>query len=218
MVAMNDINSFVKDPARLIELCRDVIAKMDSIEVSDVRTAESSTMDSQLREIAKAIERLEKSGVPIPDALRSEKTRLVAAISIADDATAALKRLGDQLVDTVKDIRVRLTRRQPQAMQMKPSPERSSQDRLPRSVLREEIIVALKMLGGSAPMRTVFEEMTHQLEGRFLPGDLVWYDTGKSRGLVWERAAWEERARLIESDVICHDSPRGIWKLCEVGK
>jgi hypothetical protein len=62
-----------------------VIDRLDS-GADDTDIGEQET---QLREIAKAIERLEKAGVTVPDVLRAEKTRLAAALSIHADATQA---------------------------------------------------------------------------------------------------------------------------------
>ena len=70
MSSDSDIVRFVKDPSLLIELCRKVIDQL-KITAGD---PETGTMQVQLREIAKAIERLENIGVSVPDSLRSEKT------------------------------------------------------------------------------------------------------------------------------------------------
>ena len=44
-------------------------------------------MEAQLREIARAIDKLDKLGVPVPDALRAEKTRLAAALGVSAEAS-----------------------------------------------------------------------------------------------------------------------------------
>ena len=66
-----EVERYVKDPSLLIELCREVIDRLDAGSNDDDTTA----MEAQLREIARTIEKLEKMGVPVPDALRAEKTR-----------------------------------------------------------------------------------------------------------------------------------------------
>ena len=48
---------FVKDPGLLVELCREVIDELDS----GVYDSDVGTRETQLREIAKTIERLEKA-------------------------------------------------------------------------------------------------------------------------------------------------------------
>jgi hypothetical protein len=69
-----DIDGFVKDPNLLTELCREVIDRIDS----GPDNSKTSEKEAQLQEIAKAVERLEKKSVAVPDALRAEKTRLAA--------------------------------------------------------------------------------------------------------------------------------------------
>jgi hypothetical protein len=71
-----DIDCFVKDPRLLIELCRDVIDRIDC----SPNDAKAREREAQLREIAKAVENLEKMGVPVPDVLRAEKTRIAAEL------------------------------------------------------------------------------------------------------------------------------------------
>jgi hypothetical protein len=77
-----DIDRFVKDPTMLVELCREVIDQLDASS-DDAVVAEQ---EAQLRAIAKAVEQLEKSGVTVPDPLRTEKTRLAASLAVHTDA------------------------------------------------------------------------------------------------------------------------------------
>ena len=88
-----DIDRFVKDPSLLIELCHEVIDRLDS-GPEDPKTREK---EAQLREIAKAGEKLEKMGVAVPDALRAEKTRLAAELGIQTQAEQALHHMADEL-------------------------------------------------------------------------------------------------------------------------
>ena len=53
----------------------------------------------QLRAIAKAVEQLEKAGVAVPEPLRAEKTRIVAAIAVHREARQALAQLADELTE-----------------------------------------------------------------------------------------------------------------------
>ena len=62
----NEVERYVKDPSRLVELCREVIDRLDA----EVDNSDTAAMEAQLREIARAIDKLEKLGVQVPDALR----------------------------------------------------------------------------------------------------------------------------------------------------
>ena len=72
------IDRFIKDPSLLVELCREVIDEV----AAGTGDSDVGERETQLREIAKAIERLEKAGVAVPDVLRGEKTRLAASLAV----------------------------------------------------------------------------------------------------------------------------------------
>ena len=74
-----DIDRFVIDPSLLIELCRDVIDRIDCAPGK----ANTSEKEAQLREIAKAVEKLEKMGVPVPDTLRGWRRTWVPRPSLS---------------------------------------------------------------------------------------------------------------------------------------
>lgn len=203
-----DIEQFVKDPSRLVELCRDVIDQLDASS-EDVAVPEQ---EAQLRAIAKAIEQLEKSGVAVPDPLRAEKTRLAAALAVHSDAKQALAQLADEFQDILKDLRERLGQNTV-GSQAKPRGPRSKLPKTPQKVLREHIIQALKKLGGRARVSDVIEEMAHQLEGKLLPGDNLWRDA--TNETAWQNNAKWERFQMTQDGTLRWGSPRGIWELGE---
>lgn len=205
------IDRFVKDPSLLVELCRDVIDRLDSYtEATDI--VEQQT---QLREIAKTIERLEKAGVSVPDVLRAEKTRLAASLSIHADARQALTHLADEFGDILKDLRSQLGLDQVSHVERTEKKARN-RSKLPRTdppVLRDHIVRALRTLGGKARAAEVVENMGRQLDGTLLPGDLEWRDS--TREYAWQNNAKWERYRMVQDGTLRNDSPRGIWELPE---
>jgi len=208
-----DIDRFVETPSLLADLCREVIARLDTEPPSPEEVAETTAMEAQLREIAKTIDRLDKMGVPVPDVLRAEKTRLAAALVVEDRSAEALGHLADSLGAVIKEIRLALQRRKPRLL---PSGEKVvtiNPDRLPRSVLRSAIIRALQTLGGSASRKSVIECMESELQGNFLPGDLVWLESHKC--YAWKRAVENEREHMIKEGILRNDSPAGTWELSE---
>jgi len=96
-----NVDRFVKDPGLLVELCREVIDELDS----GTDDPDSGEWEAQLREIAKAIERLEKAGVSVPDVLRGEKTRLAASLAVHADSAQALAQLADEFASITKELR-----------------------------------------------------------------------------------------------------------------
>lgn len=158
---MNDANiCFVKDPSLLVELCRDVIDQLDA-SAEDTSIADQ---DAQLKAIAKAVDQLEKVGVPVPDTLRGEKTRLAAALAVHADAKQALAQLADEFQEILKDLRERLGQTA-SVPEPKPRGTRSKLPKTPQNVLRENILQALKHLGGRARVPEVIEQMKKQLDG-----------------------------------------------------
>jgi hypothetical protein len=205
----SDIDRFVKDPSLLIELCRDVIDRIDN-RLDDPKAVEK---EAQLKEIAKAIEKLEKMGVTVPDALRGEKTRLAAELGIQAQAEQALHHLADELEAILKDLNNRLGRGSGPSTAKKPRIKRSRSPKTDKKVLRKYIIQALKKLGGRARVPDVIEEMGRHLEGKLLPGDLEWREsTGE---YAWQNNAKWERYRMTQDGTLRSDSPRGYWELGE---
>lgn len=202
-----DIDRFVKDPSLLIELCREVIEQIDN-GPDDPKAGEK---EAQLREIAKAVEKLEKMGVAVPDALRAEKTRLAAEFGIQTEAFQALKTLAEELGKIVKDVKARLSRGPSD-----PKKSRGKRSRSPKTdkrVLRKHIIKALKKFGGRVKVADVIEEMGRQLEGKLLPGDFEWRES--TRDYAWQNNAKWERYSMTKDGTLRSDSQRGYWELSE---
>ena len=207
----NDINidRFVKDPSLLIELCREVVDCIDS--GSD--DPKSGEKEAQLLEIAKAVKKLEKMGVPVPDALRGEKTRLAAELGTKTKAAQALSHMADELDAIIKDLNARLGRGSDQSAPKKLRVKRSRSPRTDKKVLRKNIIKALRTLGGRAKVAEVIEEMGRQLEGKLLSGDIDWRES--TNEYAWQNNAKWERYKMTQDGTLRSDSPRGFWELGE---
>jgi len=203
-----DIDRFVKDPSMLVELCREVIDRLDASS-EDTSVAEQ---EAQLRAIAKAVEQLERSSVAVPDPLRAEKTRLAASLAVHTDAKQALAQLADEFQDILKDLRERLGQ-SAAAPETKPRGNRSKLPKTPQKALREYILRALKTLGGRARVSEVIDEMARQLEGKLLPGDAVWRDA--TNEAAWQNNAKWERFQMTQDGALRRGSPRGVWELGE---
>jgi len=203
-----DIDRLVKDPSLLVELCREVIEQLDASS-EDSAVAEQ---EAQLRAIAKAVEQLEKSGVPVPGPLRAEKTRLAASLAVHTDAKQALAQLADEFQDILRDLRDRLGQNAA-SPEVRSRGKRSKLPKTPQKVLREHIVRALKNLGGNARVSDVIEEMGRRLEGKLLPGDTVWREA--TNECAWQNNAKWERFQMTQDGTLRRGSPRGVWELEE---
>lgn len=191
-----------------MELCRDVIDLLDA-SAEDTSIADQ---EAQLKAIAKAVDQLEKAGVPVPDSLRGEKTRLAAALAVHADAKQALGQLADEFQDILKDLR-ELLGQSMAGPEPKARGKRSKLPKTPQKELREHILQALKKLGGRARVPEVIEQMTQQLEGKLLPGDMTWRDA--TNEAAWQNNAKWERFQMVQDGALKRNSPRGVWELGE---
>lgn len=202
----NEVERYVKDPSRLIELCREVIDRLDA----EVDNSDTAAMEAQLREIARAIDKLDKLGVQVPDALRAEKTRLAAALGVNSEASQTLNHLADEFQDLLKDLKSRIGR-SPEGPSPKKNAKRSKAPKTDKTILRKLIIEALQYYGGSAHKNDVLKYMEKKLHGKLLPGDLEWRDA--TNDYVWQNNACWERNAMKNEGLLKSGSLRGIWEL-----
>lgn len=202
-----DIEQFVKEPNLMVNFCRDVIDAID-VRSNDPKNEE---MGTQLREISRTIDRLDKVGVQIPEALRAEKTRLAAALGTKTEASQILICLIGEFEDLLKDLRKRLGQDENYAGEKKRrGGSRSHEPITKKRFYRDYIIAVLKKFGGRARPADVYKEMKVQLADKLQPRDLVVYPDG--REIWWVTAGWE-RFDMLKEGIIRSDSPRGIWEL-----
>lgn len=208
-----DVAKYVRNTAQLIDLCLRVAELIDKETPESVSTT-ALEMDAQLREIARAVDRLEKAGIQVPDVFRAEKTRLAAALGVQDQATQDLLQLAEGLGSVIREIRSRVERRQPQPLIVKSKIEKTEPDRTSRAQLRHEIINSLRALGGRATRREVVVAMEKNLSHQFLPGDLLMHaNRDGTKCIAWQASTRKERANMIKDGVLCSDSPMGVWEL-----
>lgn len=207
MSSGGEVERYVKDPSLLVELCREVIERLDT--GSD--NGETAAMEVQLREIARAIDKLDKQGVPVPDALRAEKTRLAAALGASTEASQTLNHLADELEELLADLKSRIGRTAEATPAKKACAKRSKSPKTDKTILRKLIIEALRHLGGSASKNDVLKYMEEKLKGKLLPGDLEWREATNDH--AWQNNACWERFAMTQDGTLKTGSPRGIWEL-----
>lgn len=204
-----EVEGYVKDPSLLVDLCREVIERLDA----GTDNGKTAAMEAQLREIARAIDKLDKQSVPVPDALRAEKTRLAAALGMSADATQTLHHLADDLDELLKELKFRIGRTTESEPVKKPRAKRSKSPKTDKTILRKLIIEALRHLDGSAPKNDVLKYMEEKLHGKLLPGDLEWREATNDH--AWQNNACWERYAMTQDGTLKTGSPRGIWELSE---
>ena len=207
MTHETEIERYVKEPNLLVDLCQKVITRLDS----DVINGEKATKEAQLREIARAINMLDKQGVPIPETLRAEKTSLAAAVEIISDTSHSLTLLINGLNAILLGCSKSTNRKKTKTHKTKGN-RTSTEKQTSQSELIPYLLESLEELGGNAKCNKVLELMERKLTTRFLPGDLE-YDSGFK--LKWRHNAHWARLKLANDGVLKKDSPRGIWQFSE---
>ena len=204
---MPELAPFLKNPDMLIKLCLEVISRLER----DRQTSDQRENETQLREIARTIERLEKARVKVPNTLRAEKTSLAAALSVAENANKDLEKimLGlNSIVNRFSPQRKIINKQMPEIRNVI---KRSNTRMTDGPIFRDCIIKALRKLGGSAHVKDVLTVVADMLAGKFYPRDLEQRESTKA--IVWQNNAQWERLRMVQDGILKANSPKGVWEL-----
>jgi len=98
-----NIDFYLNNQDLLISLCQSIIDKLGK--KNDLSNAETNKI--QLREISKAIAKLEKKGVDVPDSLRAEKTKLASLSHNMSNEIQALLNLLNKMEELINNSRSR---------------------------------------------------------------------------------------------------------------
>jgi hypothetical protein len=167
-----------------------------------------NTVNTQLREITKTIERLEKLKIPVPESLLTEKLNLLSLIVQPSISVELVNEVYNRLNVLLENITIILK------ISNKGDRAKLRRSKLPMTkhqILRECIINALREYNGSADRNSIIDHVGEQLKDKFLPGDLEWRDDWKC--YVWQnRVCWELTDMRI-AGVIKPKRQTGIWEL-----
>lgn len=204
----DDISTYVNNPCLLVALCRAVLLEVQAARLN----TDGSAMEAQLREIARAIDKLEKQGVSIPDALRAEKTRLAANLGAVAEAD-------ERIVLFVAEMSAFLAELAPARRAMDTSTDKTRRKKSPRTpktdrgILRQLIIQGLQELGGAANKHDLFAVMEKNYANNFLAGDFDFMPDG--RRIYWQYYSEWECTRMRHEGIIADTTIRGVWELSE---
>lgn len=208
MISESKVERFVQEPGLLVDLCREVVKELGPGSGSQ----ETAGMETQLREIARTIEKLDKQGVSVPEALRAEKTRLATALDSHAEASRILRCFAEGLENVLSDITVQIGFGE-DSNQRKTRTRSSMSPKTDRSLLRQMIIEGLIRSGGSAQKSDLFRYIETHHKSSLLPGDFEFAPDGKR--IYWKLRCGREARKMRREGVLKPDSPRGIWELSE---
>lgn len=141
-----DIDTYVNDPALLVQLCKKVVDQISD----DARNDEMAAMEIQLREISRTISALEKQNVSVPDALTSEQGRLFSALSLCEEAKKTLQQLESNLIGLFPKYKAPLVKSPAQKEEPAPQPQPEDSNRfgipkLNKKAIQQFIVDAKKV-------------------------------------------------------------------------
>lgn len=103
---MVNIDPFLNSPETLLTLCQNVISALETKR----NVAELGEKGKLLMEISHTINKLEKTGVKVPEDLRSIKTGLVTELAGTQETYDVLKKLADGFANLSKELNMRIGR------------------------------------------------------------------------------------------------------------
>lgn len=198
---------FIKEPKLLIEIVTEIIQHMSNILNDD----ECKNRQAQLFEISKAIERLETSGIKVPDELRSLKSSLL-------DITNRYGNTKDEFNYIINGLKELITKRPSNNL---PNPEVTNTRKrsyngkrllADKNQLASDIIEVLEYAGGSMRVKDAFDMLQIKLGDRLSPDD---FETNNSGHVIWENQVHWIRHNLVKLGVFKNNSERGMWELSE---
>ena len=189
---------------------------LDAVIASEKANIGVRNKEIQLLEIARACERLEKQDVPIPDALRSEKTRLSAELTTMGTRLSELSEEEAYITDLARTLNQICKEKHgfsPVTDKPKKKPMREHGPRTSKNELQRCVIQALQTLGGRARGKKVLAEMAKLLEGKLTPGDLRWIESTKE--YAWQNSTRWHYPTMKQMGILRADAPTGIWVINE---
>jgi hypothetical protein len=160
----------------------------------------------QLRELAGVTERLERTGVQVPQELLNLSDSLSHEISQQDSAISAVRNLHARLSELVRETAscvgepVRHRRRR-----------REQNGCTPIDDYCPVIVEVLNEMGGRALAHMALDEIYDKMSGRLTEHDLE--DDERLGQAMWRINAQKARAQLVQDGTLRSDSPKKTWEL-----
>lgn len=210
-----DEKRYADNPEELVALIRATLGDLRAT----AKRPEWAAKETQLREIASTISKLEKLKVEVPEDLRRLKTDLLGELTVRDEAQERLSILRAALLSLAGELgAAERPPREPTHAKERQTPSRAAKktkDRLPTtpaSELRRVMIEVLTSLEGAGSAKEVMDAMGQKMKDRLMPGDLLPRSSGE---LAWRNNARWERQRMVDERLLKGDSPVGRWELSD---
>lgn len=163
----------------------------------------------QLREISGVTEKLQRTGVPVPQELLNLSDSLSQDVAQQDAAQSALRTLHVRLSEILRQTAARFGER----------PVRRRRHRLdldgctPVDEYRRVIVEILQALGGRAYAHDVLQAISERMSDALTPRDLE--EDERNGQEMWRISAKKARGELVREGVLRSDSPKKTWELSD---
>ena len=205
----NIIEYLASKPDVLLDIIEEILKRYYEIN-NNLNIAESK---KQLIEISKTIDRLENTGISVPDELRNLKSSLLAVSNDSNQTQAKYETLIRGLND--------LCNKYKQKGNLKPKRRKLTSDdsspirrgRLtPKNTLIKAIVQVMEQMGNSGHMREIHNRLEDVLANVLNSED---YKKDSSGLVTWHHQVDWARLYMVKKGILKNDSPRGIWELSE---
>lgn len=179
-------------------------------ELKNIKNPDLEHKKTQLQAISDTIQKLEISGVPVPQQLVQLRNQLTSELSEFDNPDEILLFIADELSRTIEQIRgIGSDQRHAKSYTYKGRIDRNIPT-TPRPELRIVLIEVLNELNGRGTVHEIIRRMESRLKPRLTPADFETLEDGEPR---WQKNVQWLRYRMTLNGEMKNNSPRGIWEL-----
>lgn len=204
----NDILEFLtSNPDILLEIVGEILEKCrDNIDQTSI--AESK---KQLIEISKTIDRLESTGISVPDELRNLKSSLLAAANDSNQDQTRYEMMINGLNDLCSKYKLNGHTKPKGRKRSSDNDSPVRQGRLtPRNTLIRAIVQVMEQMCNSGSNKEIHQKLKLVLADVLTPED---YELDSSGRVTWYHQVDWARMFMVKIGMMRNDSPRGIWEL-----
>lgn len=167
----------------------------------------------QLVEISKTIDRLESTGITVPDELRSLKSSLLTGANEGDKAQTQYEILIKGLKDLCSKFNQNGNSKPKGRSRNSENDSPVKHGRLtPRNTLIRAIVQVMEQMGNSGNNKEIHQKLEIVLADVLTPED---YELDSSGRVIWYHQVDWARMYMAKVGMIKNDSPRGVWELSE---
>ncbi len=204
----NDVLDFLaNNPDILLEIVGEILEKCRN-NIDQTSIVESK---KQLIEISRTIDKLESTGITVPDELRNLKSSLLAASNDSNQDQTRYEMIINGLNDLCSKYKLN---GHPKPRGRKRSRDKDSpvrQGRLtPRNTLIRAIVQVMEQMGNSGSNKEIHQNLELVLADVLTPED---YDLDSSGRITWYHQVDWARMYMVKIGMMRNDSPRGVWEL-----